>query len=72
MLENCLAIFGLRFLQFLGYDFLGLDGPYLALLGPLLASMASDLTPSTWRNPVSTRGVEVVSRFGRICQKCDF
>ena len=42
------------FLYFFG-QFLGLDGPYLALLGPLLASPASGLTPSTRRNPVSTR-----------------
>ena len=36
-------------------QFLGLDGPYLVLLSPLLASLASGLTPSTRRNPVSTR-----------------
>ena len=36
-------------------QFLGLDGPYLALLGPLLASPASGLTPSTRRNPDPTR-----------------
>ena len=34
-------------------QFLVLDGPYLALLGPLLASPASGLTPSTRRIPVS-------------------
>ena len=36
-------------------NFLGLDGPYLALLGPLLASPASGLTPSTCGNPDPTR-----------------
>ena len=35
-------------------QFLDLDGPHLALLGPLLASLASGLTPSTRRNLVST------------------
>ena len=35
--------------------FLGLDDPYLALLGPLLASPASSLTPWTRRNSVSTQ-----------------
>ena len=34
--------------------FLGLDGPCLALLGPLLASPASDSTPSNRGIPVST------------------
>ena len=33
---------------------LGLDGPYLALLGPLLASQGSDSTPSTRENPDRT------------------
>ena len=42
------------FLVFLD-QFLGLDGPHLALLGPLLALPASGLTPSTRGNPVSTR-----------------
>ena len=35
--------------------FLGLGGPYLPLLGPLLATPASSLTPSTYRNPISTQ-----------------
>ena len=34
--------------------FVGLDGSYLALLGPLLASPASGLTPSTCGNPGPT------------------
>ena len=33
--------------------FLVRGGPYLALLGPLVASLASDLTPSTCGNPVT-------------------
>ena len=37
----------------------GPDGPYLALLGPLLASPASGLTPSTCGNPVSTRPKQI-------------
>ena len=40
-------------------QFLGLDGPYLALLGPPLASLASGLTPSTCGNPVSTRPKQI-------------
>ena len=40
-------------------QFLGLDGPCLALLGPLLASPASGLTPSTCGNPVSTRSKQI-------------
>ena len=40
---------------FLLIYFLNLDDPYLDLLGPLLASQASGLTPSTRGNPVSTR-----------------
>ena len=36
------------------YRFWCLDSPYLALLGPLLASKASGLTPWTCENPVST------------------
>ena len=36
-------------------QFLGVDGPYLALLGPLLAPPASALTPLTCGNPVSTQ-----------------
>ena len=42
--------------------FLGLDGPYWALLGPLLASPASDSTPSTCMKSVSTYGghIEVI------------
>ncbi len=42
-----LTIFWLRFLF--------LDSPYLTLLGLFLASLASGLTLSTCRNPVSTR-----------------
>ena len=38
---------------------LGLDGPYLTLLGPLLASPASGLTPSTCGNPVSPRPKQI-------------
>ena len=50
-LENLLSVnFG---------QFLGLDGPYLALLGPLLASPTSGLTPLTCGNPVSTRPKQI-------------
>ena len=46
----------MKWIFFYFFDqFLGLDGPYLALLGPLLASPASGLTPSTCGNPVLTR-----------------
>ena len=40
-------------------QFLDLDGPYFALLGPLLAPPASGLTPSTCRNLVSTRPKQI-------------
>ena len=44
-------------------QFLGLDGPYLALLGPLLASLASGLTPLTCGNPVSTQSKQSFDDF---------
>ena len=52
-------------------QFLGLDGSYLALLGPLLASPASGLTASTRGNPVSTRSRPIFDQkkirdFGKI------
>ena len=67
LLDAPMAIYGRLVLQtslknFLAVNFdqfLGLDGPYLALLGPLLASPASGLTPSTCGNPVSTRAKQI-------------
>ena len=52
-------------------QFLGLDGPYFALLGPLQASLASGLTPSTCGNPVSTQPKQIFDQkyfreFGKI------
>ena len=46
-------------------QFLGLDGPYLALLGPLLASPASGLTPSTRGIPDSIQPRQI---FDKICR----
>ena len=40
-------------------QFLDLGGSYLGLLGPLLASPASVLTPSTCGNPISTRPKQI-------------
>ena len=42
--------------------FLGLDGPYLRFLGPLLASSVSGLPPWTCGDPVSTRAGQVSAR----------